>query len=95
MRHFRSWVLILLAGVVCLGGCATVNDLLVLKRGPLPGPSPHVFGGARTNLHELEYRGSGSTLPTVICFADLLLCLPLDAVLLPITVPIELFRPEE
>ncbi|HEX7898310.1 MAG TPA: YceK/YidQ family lipoprotein [Planctomycetota bacterium] len=85
-----------LAAALLLGlaGCGTIVD--IAGGGPLEGPNPHVFGGVR---YDWDFASTGGpccrTAALAPCFLfDIPISLAADVVMLPITVPVSLFRPK-
>ncbi len=75
-------------------GCGSLADLPGCDLADLDGPSPHVFGGVRSDLSILGGRGSCKSPAFVPCaLIDLPLSAAMDVVLLPVTVPISIWRP--
>lgn len=83
---------LLALGLLALAGCGTVADTAFSARSRSPGP--HVFGGVR-----YDWKMANGGLCCVMsafepCFLiDLPLSAALDVALLPVTVPISLWRP--
>ncbi len=72
----------------CLAGCATIATFIV----PEPGDS-YIYGGARADIRLMkEGEWVGDILP-IGAVTDFPLSAALDTILLPITIPLELFSP--
>ena len=80
--------------LAALAGCGTVADTVGRPFARFDTPAPHVFGGVRSDWQMAD----GGLCCVVSAFApcflfDLPLSLAGDLVLLPVTVPISIFRP--
>jgi uncharacterized protein YceK len=86
---------LLIPALVGLAGCGSLADLTGgCAVAELDGPEPHVMGGVRTDAAILRGRGGCKSPAFVPCaLLDLPLSAAVDVVLLPVTVPVHLFRP--
>ncbi len=83
----KAAALLLAGGLLASSGCGTIASLSGRD-------DPKLLGGMRYDIHYLDFDGPalgicGGWLPFVLDFP---FCLPLDLLLLPVTLPWEIFR---
>ena len=80
--------------LLAVAGCGSLADLPGCGPAGLEGPSPHVFGGLRSDLAIFGGGGSCKSPAYAPCaFVDLPFSAVMDVALLPVTVPISIWRP--
>ena len=84
MRMRFSVVLLIL--LVSLLGCATIADTIGHTTSEMGSPGPHIYGGTRFNIHQLDTAARMKPQVSIIYVLDFPLSLALDTVLLPFTV---------
>ena len=78
----------LAAFCLVLAGCGTLEDLTTR-------PGPRVFGGLRTDWRYMSGTDRNWPIIGVFWVFDVPLSLPLDVVLLPLTIPLSLSERDE
>jgi uncharacterized protein YceK len=81
--------------LLALAGCGTVYDAIGADWAYVGPPSPHVFGGVRGDWFMVNGGDRHLGFLGLFCLFDLPLSAAADVVLLPITVPVSLFAPEQ
>jgi uncharacterized protein YceK len=76
--------------LLALAGCGTARDLL--GPGALETPGPHVYGGVRTDLLLARTPICCSAKAPLLFLPGIPFSAVLDTALLPVTIPIALFR---
>jgi uncharacterized protein YceK len=74
--------------LLSLAGCGTIADASGGMDAPFDGPPPHVFGGVRVDVFMASQ--TSRTLGW-LHYLDIPFSLPLDVVLLPVSIPLSLF----